>query len=112
VILDDGYTQQRARCLTAMLRRYVHNYKPTGKPGDKDPVNFIREELLTQPLPAYVRPSQYEQIQLAARAVRAANAMLPAEKAQRLTQSLVEGLPALQLLLMGKDGRPPAGKAG
>ena len=67
VVLDDAYTQQRASCLKAILRRYVHNYKPTGKPGDKDPVNFVRE-LLTQPLPAYVRPTQYQQIQLVARA--------------------------------------------
>ncbi|HVQ50418.1 MAG TPA: hypothetical protein VMS92_10275 [Mycobacterium sp.] len=111
VNLDDAYTQQRSKCLKAMLRRYVHNYKPTGKPGVRDPINFVRE-LLTEPLPAYVRPSQYEKIQLAARAVRAANAMLPAETAQRFTRSLIEEIPALQLLFMSKDRRPQADQPG
>jgi hypothetical protein len=95
---EDAYTNRLSRCLTAMARRFDVQYKPTGKPGRGEPINFIAELLKQEPLPAYVRPSHYAQVRLAVKAMRAANALLPADLAKQFGQSLVRRIPALQVL--------------
>jgi hypothetical protein len=95
---EQAYITQLEACLTAQAQRFNQKYKPRGKPGRGEPINFISELLKEGPLPAYVRPSEYAQIRLVTKAVRAINAMMPPEMAQQYTRSLLRHFPALQML--------------
>lgn len=100
VLLEDAYIKQRSNCLTAMVKRYAVKYKPTGKPGPGDPINFLTQ---LNELPSHVRPNEYHQIREAAKAMRAAYATLPAALADSFGRSLTVEIPTLERQLRRMD---------
>lgn len=106
LLLEDAFIEQQARCWTAMIRRFAVNYEPTGKPGPGEKINFVQELMAQQTLPAYIRPSQYQQLRLASRAARAASAVLSLDAAAAFARSLVDTEPVLRLMAMGRDDCP------
>ena len=87
LLLEKAYTRQKSACLTAMLRRYIHNYKPLGRIRPEEGINWDPSELLRD-RPAYFLPTHYQQLRWLTKVGRAAHAMLDPEEATRFTQAL------------------------
>jgi hypothetical protein len=94
LLLEDAYTKQRSACITAMVKRYIVQSKPTGKIGPNEGINFD-PGIFVRDLPAYVRPSQYGSVRWMAKAARAAHVLLESEQAQLLTSVLLTEIPVL-----------------
>lgn len=94
LLLDDSYNRQKSACLTAMVKRYVVNYKPMGKINPEEGINWDPAEILHD-RPAYFRPSHYERLRWMAKAGRAAHALLDARSATEFTDALMTQAPAL-----------------
>lgn len=93
-LLPDDYIEKLGRCLHAMLERYVDVYNPTGVSGPDEGVNWV-SELVTRGLPAYVRPTQFEQVATLERVVRATNALFGGQATQQQMRDLMELVPTL-----------------
>jgi hypothetical protein len=94
VLLEDAYIKQKSACLTAMVKRYYHQYKPTGKIRREDGINFDPVDLLRD-APAYVRPSQYDRLRRIGKAARAAQVLLEPGMARGVVKTLVSEARAL-----------------
>jgi len=106
MLMAEAYLDKLSRCYASMLKRFVHLYKPTGKPGKDEPINEIADLLSEVALPAYVRPSAYADIMQAMKLARAANALLEKREATAFTRALIQRLPALRVAEMNLRERP------
>lgn len=92
---ENAYTDQLSRCHAAQIRKFIHQYKPTAKPGPGEPINEIAQ-IMAQGLPAYVRPTQFNQLAQLRDTARALHALLPEEEARRAVRDLLEQSPTLK----------------
>lgn len=96
-LMEDAYIERLSRCYAAIVRSFVHQYKPTAKPGPGEPINEIAE-IIAADLPAYVRPSQYSKLADLQKVARALHGLLPAGEARQAVRRLIMESPTLAAL--------------
>lgn len=94
LVEDPEYVKQFESCLKELTKRYTEQFRPVGRSrvGGPPHVDF---GTLTQDLPAFVSTASYQRIQLAKRAIRAAQATTGRGEANELAKQLVEDIPEL-----------------
>jgi hypothetical protein len=98
IFFEDAYTRAVEACLGSLLRKYKGKYFPTGKVGDKNPIDQISQLVHEHGLPGYVRPAEYQQIREAIKALRVDNTLFSPRQAHLFARSLVTQIPALHAL--------------
>lgn len=101
---DAAYVEATRRCYGGMLAKYVEVYKPLGRIGPGDPINYD-VTILNQTLPAYSRLSGYRQLRETIKLIRAADHLLDTEDAHSFIGHLLRAVPALSAALPSGDGR-------
>ena len=94
LLYDDAYIRQKTACLTAMIRRYVVQYKPSMRIAPEEGINFSVAELLRD-IPAYIRPTQYAGMQWIARAAFAAQQVHGRQGSREAVRIMMEQVPSL-----------------
>lgn len=94
LLYDDAYNRQKTACLTAMIRRYVVQYKPSMRIAPEEGINFSMAELLRD-IPAYIRPTQYAGMQWIARAAFAAQQVHGRQGSREAVRIMMEQAPSL-----------------
>jgi hypothetical protein len=84
---------QRTDCYQAMLRKFNHLKIPVG-PQDDEGVDY-EPGIDVLVIPSYARYSGAEQLRLAKKLVRAANALLEPEAARQFIDNLLASTPVL-----------------
>lgn len=102
LLLEDAYIRQKAACYAAMIKRYVYQYKPTGKIRPEHGINWDFSELLRN-RPAYFKPSHYQQLRWLIKVGRAAHALLEREQAIQFTKLLSEHAGVLSRTLIVRN---------
>jgi hypothetical protein len=94
LVADPAYIDALGRCHHAMLKKYMDEYLPMGRPGPGDPIQFD-PTVLNIGLPAYARVAGHQQLQETGKLIRAAAHVLEPDDAHEFVGYLLRSQPAL-----------------
>jgi hypothetical protein len=94
LVADPAYIDALGRCHHAMLKKYMDDYLPMGRPGPGDPIQFD-PTVLNIGLPAYARVAGHQQLQETGKLIRAAAHVLEPDDAHEFVGYLLRSQPAL-----------------
>lgn len=100
LVADPAYIDAVGRCHHAMLKKYMDDYLPLGRPGPGDPIKFD-PTILNLGLPAYARLAGHQQLQETGKLIRAAAHVLEPDDARAFAGYLLRSQPALVRTVQG-----------